>query len=312
MSKIKTLRKLLNEDKRQVIIAIYNNVVHTGITNLLSDEKYLKLTYRIRFGKKINLNKPVSFNEKLQWLKLYDRNPEYVKMVDKVLVKDYVADIIGKEYIIPTIGIYDSFDDIDFDELPDQFVLKCNHDSGSVVICHDRSKFDVKKARRKLTKRLKTDAFYWGREWPYKLVERKIFAEQYMEDNESNELKDYKLMCFNGKVKCSFVGSERFTEDGLKITFFDKDWKEMPFERHYPKSKLEIKKPLNYDEMVDLAEKLSKNIPFVRIDFYEVGEKLFFGEITFFPGSGWEEFTPSEWDETLGNWIKLPRSDIFN
>lgn len=308
MSKISTLKKLLKEDKRQVLVAIYNNIVHTGITNYLSDETYLKLTYRIRFGEKLDINNPKTFNEKLQWLKLHDNNTDYITMVDKVLVKDYVAKIIGEDYIIPTLGVWDSFDEIDFEALPNQFVLKCNHDSGSIVICKDKSTFNIDAARKKISKGLKTDAFYWGREWPYKYVKRKILAEAYMEDTESSELRDYKLMCFDGRVKCSFVGSERFSEEGLKITFYDTDWKVMPFERHYPRSKYPIERPLNYDEMVRLAERLAKEIPFVRVDFYEVNGKTYFGELTFYPGSGWEEFRPMEWDEKLGNWIILPNS----
>lgn len=305
MGKISTIKKLLHGDKRQILIACYNNIVHTGLTNILSDKAYLKLTYRIRFGEKLDLNNPVSYNQKLQWLKLYDRNPNYIKMVDKIAVKDYVKNIIGEQYIIPTIGVWEKFDDIDFDSMPNQFVLKCNHDSGSVVVCKNKEKLDIIKAKKKLSKALKTDAFYWGREWPYKMVERKILAEKYMEDSYSKELKDYKFMCFNGKVKCSFVGSERFSNDGLKITFFDREWNVMPFERHYPKSLKEIKKPENYEEMIKLAEKLSDGIPFVRVDFYEVSGKIYFGELTFFPGSGWEEFRPREWDDKMGNWIKI-------
>ena len=306
MGKVDTFKKLLKGDKRQIIIAAYNNLVHTGITNLLSDKAYLKLTYRIRFGEKLDLKNPMTYNQKLQWLKLYDRNPEYVKMVDKILVKEYVEKVIGKEYIIPTLGVWDRYEDIDFSELPEQFVLKCNHDSGSIVVCTNKEKLDRKKTRKKLKTGLKTDGFFWGREWPYKSVKRRILAEQYMEEEGTNELKDIKLMCFDGKVKCSFIGSERFSKDGLKVTFFDTDWKVMPFERHYPKSKKEIKKPQNYDEMVILAEKLSQGIPFVRVDFYEVCGKTYFGELTFFPGSGWEEFRPEAWDKKIGEWIKLP------
>lgn len=306
MSKISTLKKLWSGDKHQILVALYNNIVHTGITNILSDETYLKLTYRVRFGEKLDFKNPITFNQKIQWLKLHDRQERYVELVDKVRVKDYVAKTIGEQYIIPTLGVWNSFDDIDFDSLPNQFVLKCNHDSGSIVICRDKATFDYERARKKLAKGLKTDMYYWGREWPYKMVERKILAEAYMEDDNSEELKDYKLMVFNGKVKCSFVGSERFSEDGLKINFFNTDWKVMPFERHYPMSKRKIERPLNYDEMVELAEKLAKDIPFTRIDFYEVGGKTYFGEITLYPGSGLEEFTPYEWDKTLGTWIKLP------
>lgn len=305
MSKIKTFLKLFKEDKRQLYIAIYNNIVHLGITNILPDKLYLKITYRIRFGEKLDFNNPKTFNQKLQWLKLYDRNPRYINMVDKILVKEYVSDIIGKEYVIPTLGVYNSFDDINFEELPDKFVIKCNHDSGSIVICNDKKKFDYIKAKKKINKGLKTDAYFWGREWPYKNVNRKILIEQYMKDDNSNELKDYKLMCFNGEVKCSFVCNERFSKDGLKVTFFDNDWKRLPFERHYQQSNDNIKKPKNFDKMIELAEILARDIPFVRIDFYEVSGKIYFGEITFFPGSGWEEFNPKEWDNRLGSWIKL-------
>ena len=305
MSKLSTFKKLWNENKYGIIVAVYYNFVHAGITNILSDATFLKLTYRVRFGKKLNLKNPKTFNEKLQWLKLYDRNPKYVDMADKIKAKKYVADIIGSKYIIPTLGVYDSFEQIDFEKLPNQFVLKCNHDSGSVVICKDKSQFNIEKAKQKLQKGLRTDAFLEGREWPYKDIDRKILAEEYLEEPGIEELRDYKLMCFNGKVKCSFVGSERFSGDGLKVTFYDRNWKPMPFERHYPRSKKPIDKPVHYEEMVNMAEKLSDNIPFLRVDFYEVGGKVYFGELTFYPGSGWEEFTPELWDEKLGSWIEL-------
>lgn len=306
MSKLSTFKRLLVEDKRQIIIAIYNNIVHTGLTNIIPDKEYLKLTHRIRFDEKLDFSNPVTFNQKIQWLKIYDRNPEYIKLVDKILVKQYVAKKIGEEYVIPTLGVWNNYDEIDFDSLPSQFVLKCNHDSGSVIVCKDKNKLDIRSTKRKLKKGIKTDAFFWGREWPYKEVKRKIFAEKYMEDDDSDELKDYKFMCFNGKVMCSFVGSERYSNDGLKITFFDLDWNVLPFERHYPKSSIPIKKPKNYEKMIELAEKLSKNIPFVRVDFYETGGCVYFGEMTFYPGSGWEEFKPYEWDRKLGSWIHLP------
>lgn len=306
MSKIKTLKKLWKKDKRQIIVAIYNNIVHTGITNLLSDEAYLKLTYRIRFGEKLDLGNPVTFNQKLQWLKLHDRQDRYVELVDKVKVKEYVAKEIGSQYIIPTLGVWDCFEDIDFESLPNRFVLKCNHDSGSIVICRDKAKFDIAKARRKLTRGIHTDAFYWGREWPYKNVERKILAEAYMEDNSVDELKDYKMMSFNVKEKYLFMDTEQLSEDGLEITFFDTDWKVMPFERYYLKSKQEINKPLNYDEIVRLTEKLSKDIPIAGVDYYEIYGGRCHGEITLLPGYRWEDFTLPEWDQTLGSWIKLP------
>lgn len=305
MSKLSTFKKLWKTNKHEVFIAIYNNIVHLGITNCLSDETYLKLTYKIRFGKKLDLNNPITFNEKMQWLKLYNRKTEYTEMVDKVKAKEFVANIIGNEYIIPTLGIYDNFEQIDFEKLPNQFVLKCNHDSGSVVICKDKRNFDKKVAKQRINKGLKKDGFFWGREWPYKNIKRKILAESYLEEPLAKELKDYKFMCFNGEVKCIFVGSERFSGEGLKITFFDRNWNIMPFERHYSRSRVPINRPVQLEKMIMLAEKLSANIPFLRVDFYEVNEKIYFGELTFYPGSGWEEFTPEEWDTTLGEWIKL-------
>lgn len=266
----------------------------------LPDELYLKLQYRAKLDKKLNLKNPKTFNEKLQWLKLYDRKPEYTIMVDKYLAKKYVADKIGEEYIIPTLGVWDSVDEIDFDLLPNQFVLKCNHNSGlGMCICKDKSKLDIAEVRRALANGLKQDYYHIGREWPYKDVPRKIIAEKYMGDS----LNDYKLMCFDGKIKCSFVCSDR--SENLKVTFFDNDWNRMPFIRHYPASDNKIPKPINFDQMIELAEILSKDIPFLRVDFYEIDGKIYFGELTFYPGCGYEEFTPEEWDERLGSWIKL-------
>lgn len=277
-----------------------------GLLNWMPDEKYLKLIFKTMVGYELNLSEPKTFNEKLQWLKLNDRKPEYTTMVDKYSAKDYVADIIGSDYIIPTLGMWDSFDEIDFDELPNQFVLKCTHDSGGLVICTDKNKFDYKAARKKITKCLKYNYYYAGREWVYKDVKPRIIAEKYMCDAINIELNDYKLMCFDGEVKCSFVCSDRFSEGGLRVTFYDKDWNVLPFERHYPKSNVPISKPLNYDKMISFAEKLAQNIPFVRVDFYEIAGKLYFGELTFFPGGGFEEFEPQEKDLELGSWIKLP------
>ena len=282
------------------------------------DAFYLKLLYKAKMGKRLNLDNPQTFNEKLQWLKLYDRNPEYIKMVDKYEAKKYVASIIGEEYIIPTLGVWDRFDDIDFDKLPDQFVLKCTHDSGGLVICKDKNTLDIQQARKKINHCLKRNYYLNTREWPYKNVKPRIIAEKYMEDEAeeqpddytNTELKDYKLMCFGGKVECSFVCSGRYSEDGLKVTFYNSGWKMMPFERHYPREKEPINIPTNYNKMVRFAEILSNRIPFVRVDLYEINKKLYFGEMTFFPGSGYEEFTPDEWDWKLGSWIRLPDQEL--
>lgn len=270
----------------------------------LDDDTYLKLIYWQKIGKKLNLKNPTTFNEKLQWLKLHDHNAEYIKLVDKYEVKKIVKEIIGEEYIIPTLGVWENFEDIDFNQLPNQFVLKCTHDSGGIVICKNKSEFDLEYARKKINKSLNRNYYYHGREWPYKNVKPRIIAEQYMEETGEKELKDYKFMTFSGKVKCSFVCSERNTE-GLKVDFFDLNWKRMPFTRHYPNSNKYIEKPKNYDLMIKLSEKLAGNIPFVRVDFYEINGKIYFGEMTFYPGSGLEEFSPEEWDKKIGDMIDL-------
>ena len=276
-----------------------------GLTHWMSDERFLKKEYYLAMGKTLNLNTPKTFNEKLQWLKLYNREPQYTMMVDKYAVKQYVANKIGSQYIIPTLGVWNHFDEIDFDELPNQFVLKCTHDSGGIVICKDKLKLDKRAAKQKLEYYLKRKYYYVHREWPYKNVKPRIIAEKYMSNDNGEDLNDYKLMCFNGQVKATFVCSDRFSEDGLKVTFYDTNWKRMPFERHYPASKTDIARPKTYDEMLILAEKLAFQIPFVRVDFYEVQGRVYFGELTFFPGSGYEEFTPEEWDKKLGDWINL-------
>lgn len=453
------LRKVINNPYK--ILAFF--VMNIRLLNrILSDDMYLKIKYRSVFGKKLDLESPKTFNEKLQWLKLYDRRPEYTIMVDKYEAKKYVADKIGEEYIIPTLGVWTHFDDIDFDTLPNQFVLKCTHDSGGIVICRDKGKFDKKSAKKKIETCLKKNFFYVAREWPYKNVKPRIIAEKYMVDKpgcklmdykifgcdcfakamsiatnkqigeedtkfdfynsdfkyipftnghpnadhgikypesfnkmkeiaenfskktsqfriefynikgkiyfgeltllhwrdmlsfepeeddyklgewiklsetigggyliankgwilyvhegnsqqvvsadtltEKKELLDYKLMCFNGKVQCSFVCSDRFN-GGLKVTFYDDNWNVLPFERHYPRSDKPIAKPQTYNQMVQLAEQLSENIPFVRVDFYEIDGKPYFGEMTFYPGSGFEEFIPESADYELGELIKLP------
>lgn len=272
----------------------------------MPDEPYLKMMYWAILGRKADLRNPRTFNEKLQWLKIHDRNPDHTIMVDKYAAKQYVAGKIGEEYIIPTLGVWDRFDDINFDELPDQFVLKCTHDSGGLVICKDKKTLDKEAAKKKIETALKNNYYYSVREWPYKNVKPRIIAEKYMADTTNDDLNDYKLMCFNGKVKATFVCSDRYSEDGLKVTFYDTSWKRMPFERHYRSSNSEIVKPKTYEEMSALAERLAEKIPFLRVDFYEIDGRTYFGELTFYPGSGFEEFNPEEWDRELGDWIVIP------
>jgi hypothetical protein len=297
----KIARLIVDKDYRTFTLANY------GFFDHMNDKKYLEKVYKAIMKKRLNLDNPQSFNEKLQWLKLYNRRTEYTIMVDKYKVREYVANKIGQEYLIPLIGVWEDPDEINFENLPNQFVLKCNHNSGlGMCICKDKSKLDILKVKKELSAGLKENYYLHGREWPYKDVSRKIICEKYMTDESKTELKDYKLMCFDGKMFCCFVCSERFSSDGLKITFFDRNWNVLPFERHYPKSKKNIKKPQNYEKMIELAEILSKDIPFVRVDFYEVEGQIYFGELTFFPGSGFEEFQPESADIELGNLIKLP------
>lgn len=278
-------------------------LAYKGLLNWMPDKQYLEILYRASMGEKLNLSNPKKFNEKIQWLKLYNRDPAYTTMVDKYAVKKYIADKIGKEYIIPTIGVWESFDDIDFDTLPNQFVLKCTHDSGGLVVCSDKTKLDKEKARKKIESSLRTNYYYSGREWPYKDVPHRIIAEQYMAD----DLLDYKLFCFDGVPRMTMVCSERFTKDGLKEDFYDEAWNHLNVQNTvYGNAILPIQRPKQYELMKKLAAKLSEKMPFARIDFYEINEKVYFGEITFYTGSGFEGFKPEEWDLKLGEWIKLP------
>lgn len=305
---ITILKKIIKAGTKFVFNPRYRFLVlaDMGLYNNVSDGEYLKRRYDAFMRKKLNLEEPCTFNEKMQWLKLYDRKSIYTLLVDKVKVKDYVADKIGSEYVIPTLGVWDKPEDIQFEKLPKRFVLKCNHNSGlGMYICNDRTLINEKRVKRNLRKGLKQDYYLSSREWPYKDVPRKIIAEENIAIG-TEELKDYKFMCFNGRVKCSFVCSDRFSGDGLKVTFFDREWNVMPFERCYPKSNVQIAKPNNYDKMIELAEKLAKDIPFVRVDFYDLDDRIYFGELTFYPGSGFEEFRPEKWDWELGSWINLP------
>ena len=230
-------------------------------------------------------------------------------MVDKYEVRKYISETLGEYLSIPLLGVYDKFEDIDFNKLPNQFVIKCTHDSGGLVICKNKDELDYKKAREKIEQSLKTNYFYPGREWPYKNLKPRIIIEKYMVDNKVKDLIDYKIMCFNGEPLYTFVYSERFSDDGVKATFFDKDWNILDFKRKFGDTKVNIKKPINYDKMLEYSKKIAQNIPFVRIDWYEVNGKLYFGEITFFPSSGFGAFNPQEWDLKLGNQIKLPRGE---
>lgn len=277
-----------------------------GFFNWMDDERYLRIAYKIKMGKPLNLDNPQTYNEKLQWLKLYNRNPLYTKMVDKYEAKKIVANIIGEQYIIPTLGVWDHFDEIDFDKLPEKFVLKCTHDSGGLVICKDKSKLDKAAAKKKLENCLKHN-FYWGqREWPYKNVKPRIIAETYMEDSATHELRDYKFFTFDGVAKALFIARDRGSSNETKFDFFDADFKHLPFTNGHPNADDLPAKPETFEEMKQLAAKLSEGIPQVRVDFYEVNGKAYFGEMTFSHWSGLMPFKPDEWDKKFGEWIQLP------
>lgn len=277
------------------------------ISKIIPDKAYLKLKYRASMGKKLNLKNPQTYNEKLQWLKLYDRKPEYTTVVDKYSVKEYVAQKIGQEFIIPTLGIWNDADEIDFDALPDEFVLKCTHDCGGLVICKDKSKLNVQEAKKKLSKSLKFEYFYVGREWPYKNVKPRILAEAYMEDADTGELRDYKFYCFGGKPKVMLMATDRQTDgEESKYDFYDMEFNHLDLRRGHINSQKVVEKPKTFENMRKLAELLSAEFPYVRVDLYEVNGKNYFGELTFFPGNGMVPFEPEEWDYTFGNWLQLP------
>lgn len=274
--------------------------------NWMPDEMYLKLRFWVNIGKRLNLKNPQTFNEKLQWLKLYDRNSEYTKMVDKYEVREYIKEKIGEEYLIPLLGVWDKFDDINFDLLPNQFVLKCTHDSGGLIICKDKSQLDIKAARKKINKCLKRNFYYLTREWPYKNVRPRIVAEKFMVDESGKTPRDYKVHNFNGEPEFVLVCDGRFDKNGMKEDFYDVRWKHMDIKRPGNKnSEILHKKPQNFEKMLSYSKFLSKGIPFVRNDFYEIEGKIYFGEITFFPASGFKNFEPEEWDFKFGKMIKL-------
>ena len=277
------------------------------LAQLLPDKIYLQIYYRRIFGRKLNLKEPKTFNEKIQWLKLYDRNPTYSKMVDKYEAKNYVENKIGKEYIIPTLGGWEEFDKINFSELPNQFVLKTTHDSGGVVIVKDKDKMNLVKTKKIIEDSLNNNYYLQGREWPYKNVKHRIIAEKYMVDESGYELKDYKFFCFNGIAKVMFIASDRQnTNEETKFDFFDMEFNHLPFTNGHPNSNKIIIKPKSFEKMKKLAEILSEGIPQVRIDFYDINGNIYFGEMTFSHWSGFVPFIPDEWDYRLGSMINLP------
>jgi len=260
-------------------------------------------------GYDIDWKNPKTFNEKLNWLKVYGREPLYTQLVDKVAVKDYVANKIGEQYIIPTLAVYHSVDEIDIEKLPNRFVLKCNHDSGSVVICKDKKTFNLQAAKEKLDKCLRRDYYLVCREWPYKNVRRCVFAEQYMEDQTFDDLADYKFICINGKPEIMYITVKA---DDVWENFYDMDFQPINFS-HGRKlySRKPISEPEQFELMKEVTQVLAEDVPNVRIDFYVIKGKLYFSEYTFYDWAGYAKIQPESWDMKLGDLMILPQQRCF-
>lgn len=300
----KILKFAVNSDYRFLVLS------GMGYMGEMPADKFLKKTYKIKMGRDLDLENPIYYTEKLQWLKLYDHRPEYTVMVDKYAVKQYVADRIGDQYIIPLIGVWNKVKEIDFDKLPNRFVLKTTHDSGAIVICKDKSNLDIEAAKKKLSYFLKRRYYDCNREWPYKNVKPRIIAEEYMEDETYKELRDYKFFTFGGVPKVLYIAQGRGKGEPTVADFFDMDFNHLPFTIDHDMADVPPEKPKNFELMKELAAKLSEGTPQLRVDFYEVNGKVYFGEMTFFHCSGMEAFHPEEWDKIFGDWVVLPEPSI--
>lgn len=298
------MNKIVKYIKRPSNILLY--LMNKNFFKWIPDEKYITIKYKLEMNQKLNLKEPKTFNEKLQWLKLYDRKPEYTKMVDKYEAKKYVADIIGEEYIIPTLGVWDKFEDIDFTKLPNQFVLKPTHASGNVFICKNKDEIDYKKLKKTVQKWLKRNYYLVHREWPYKNVKPRIIAEEYMED-QIGELIDYKVYAFNGQCDYVMVCFDRIKGE-TKFIYYDRNWnikKEFSKDGIKYGDTIKIEKPKNLGKMFEFAEILSKNIPFVRVDFYESNGNLYLGELTFYPSAGFDNTRTKDCQEYLDRALEI-------
>lgn len=303
-SKIETLYKIIFEKNTRVIFMSTH-----GLHNFITDEEFVKTRYESAFGKKLNLENPVTYTEKLQWLKLYDHCAEYSTMVDKISVKKYVANKIGDEYIVPLLGVWDKADDIDFEGLPSQFVLKSSHDSGGYIVCKNKESINKGELRKKVNALLKRNYYYGTREWPYKNVPPRVFAEEYLEDSESRELRDYKFFTFGGEPKVLYITSGRGKGD-TTADFFDMEGNHLDLKIDHEMAEVEPKLPKNFELMKSLARKLSEGTPQLRVDFYEVNGRVYFGELTFFHCGGLVPLKPEKWDKQFGEWVDLPEKLI--
>lgn len=290
---------------RTIVHRAISYLASVGIFRLIADKPYLRLVYWARMGKPLQIDRPKAFSEKTQWLKLYDRRSEYVRMVDKYESRQYIADSIGEEYVIPVIGVWDDFDSIDFRLLPDQFVLKTTHDSGGVIICRNKAGFDWKAARKKLTKHLRQNYYSLGREWPYKNVKPRIIAEEYLVDESETELKDYKIHVFNGTPRLIHVDYGRFEEH--KRNLYTTDWNYIDVSMTLPTdADVKVSRPEKLDLMLELSRILAKGIPYLRVDFYLVYQRIYLGELTLYSNSGYEVLQPEAYDLIIGDWLELP------
>lgn len=300
-SKLKTGLHLLKDSNHRFVY-----FADKGWYSKVSDEEVIYRRFWAAFGRELDLENPVTYTEKLQWLKLYDHRPQYTTMVDKHEVKRYVAERIGEQYVIPTLNVWERVEDIDFDQLPDRFVLKCTHDSGSIVICKDKNNFDPAAAVKRLKHFMNRDYYVVSREWPYKNVKPRIIAEPFMEDKKDGELRDYKFFTFGGVPKVLYIAQGRGAGEETVADFFDMNFQHLPFTIDHEMAKNKPHPPVCFEEMQRLAGILSQDTPQLRVDFYEVDGKVYFGEMTFFHCSGLAGFHPEEWDRTFGDWVTLP------
>lgn len=300
MSKINVSKfKIVLEDKINKVKDIYKKW-------FVSDVSFIKIRYKKVFNREIDLRNPVTFNEKLQWLKLNDRNPLYTQLVDKYEVRNYIAENIGEEYLIPLLGVWDNFEDIDFSKLPNEFVLKCTHDSGGLIICNGKNKLDIEEARKKINRSLKENYYYHSREWPYKNVKPRIICEELLKTKDGNLPSDYKFHCFNGEPDNVMVCIERSTGNP-RFYFFNEKWELLRYNiaGKNAADNFTLPKPKKIDEMFEIARRLSENIPFVRVDLYYENDKIYFGEMTFFPQSGFDSNLLESTDLLFGSKIKI-------
>lgn len=306
IGKIKTLLKAIIDPSTR-----FTCLAARGFFDYVPDEEYIHRMFWAKMGYQLDLARCATFNEKLQWLKLYDRKPLYTSIVDKYEVKKYVSEIIGEKYVVPTLGVWNSIDRIDFGKLPNQFVLKCTHDSGGVCLVKNKDEESVNKAIKTINRSLRRNYYYLYREWPYKHVTPRIIAEQYLNSNTQGGIVDYKIHCFNGEPTIILVCANRYSESGLTEDFYDIKWNHLQVRRpKYRNAVNLIPMPQELDEMIELSRCLSKGFPFLRVDFYIVQHKVYFGELTFFPNGGFEKFIPESFDLEMGKMLQLPRGEI--